>query len=527
MPAEAVSTTQPDVLNQTLYIADNLNLLRSIDNETVDLICTDPPFDKNDTFIGKLQIPLTDEELDFEQALLARWSIKNEYEADRAQIVWPDTERAEAKFKDIWKWDTDVHEDWVNRIETDFEGVAWTIEAARATHGEERAAYLTYMAIRIIEMKRILKHTGSLYLHCDPTASHYLKAVMDGIFGEENFRNEIVWRIGWVSGFKTQKRGWIRNHDTILYYVKSKEATKKFNKEYISYPEGYVRRDGKAPTGKGIPIEDTWNCSSTDILDSIMIKSFSREKTGYPTQKPVALAERIVKASSDPGDLVFDPFAGCAYVPVAAERNGRKWIACDISPRAFTILRRQLHKFEYAIEGEQGLGQQTFLTGKDIILRSPYELPKRTDEDPEPAITIQPLTERKYKVPASIIPEREMLKILLEMSGYMAWCCGFANRNSNGEIIRTTNNFHLDHIDPKSRDGSNQIINRAPMCPTHNIRKGKRRILLDEYRKEIAIAGELMVDSIEDLISLPEALQKSLDEYTRWRAGGQKSLDMS
>ena len=113
------------------------------------------------------------------------------------------------------------------------------------------------------------------------------------------------------------------------------------------------------------------------------------------------------------------------------------------------------------------------------------------------------------------------------MSGYMAWCCGFANRNSNGEIIRTTNNFHLDHIDPKSRDGSNQIINRAPMCPTHNIRKGKRRILLDEYRKEIAIAGELMVDSIEDLISLPEALQKSLDEYTRWRAGGQKSLDMS
>lgn len=526
MSAESVSATQPDLLNQTLFIADNLNLLRSIDNETVDLICTDPPFDKNDTFIGNLQTPLTDEEMAIERDMLAKWGILDEYEAEQAQIVWPDTERAEAKFKDIWKWDTDVHEDWVNRIEADFEGVAWVIEAARTAHGEERAAYLTYMAIRIIEMQRILKPTGSLYLHCDPTASHYLKAVIDAIMGQENFRNEIIWRIGWVSGFKTQKRGWIRNHDIILYYVKSQEAIKKFNKEYIPYPEGYVRRDGKAPTGKGIPIEDTWNCSPADVLDSIMIKSFSREKTGYPTQKPVALAERIVKASSEPGDLVFDPFAGCAYVPVAAERNGRKWIACDISPRALTILRRQFHKFEYAIEGEQGLGQQTFLETADVTIRSPHELPKRTDEDPEPVITIKPLPERKYKVPASIIPEREMLKILLEMSGYMAWCCGFANRTSSGEIVKTTNNFHLDHIDPKSRDGSNQIINRAPMCPTHNIRKGKRRISLDEYRKEIAEAGELLVPSIDDLISLPEALQKSLDEYTRWRTGAQHSLDI-
>ena len=123
---------------------------------------------------------------------------------------------------------------------------------------------------------------------------------MDAIFGMSNFRNEIVWRIGWVSGFKTQKVGWIRNHETLLYYLKSRKAIDTFNKEYLPYPKGYTRRDGKEPTGKGFPIEDTWNCSVGDVMDSIMIKSFSTEKLGYPTQKPLALLERIIKASSPP-----------------------------------------------------------------------------------------------------------------------------------------------------------------------------------------------------------------------------------
>ena len=114
-------------------------------------------------------------------------------------------------------------------------------------------AYLTFMCVRLFEMHRVLKPTGSLYLHCDPTAGHYLKAMVDAIFGRENFRNEIIWRIGWVSGFKTQKKGWIRNHDTILYYLKSPQAAKWFNKEYIPYPDGYTRRDGTPPKGKAYP----------------------------------------------------------------------------------------------------------------------------------------------------------------------------------------------------------------------------------------------------------------------------------
>lgn len=123
------------------------------------------------------------------------------------------------------------------------------------------------------------------------------------------------------------------------------------------------------------------------------------------------------------------------------------------------------------------------------------------------------------KVPASIIPEREMLAFLLELSSYQAWCCGFANRKADGTLVRTTRNFHLDHIDPKSKDGSNQITNRAPLCPHHNIRKNNRPVALREYRQEIADAGEMMVDSANALISLAEAYQRALDRYAMAVAG--------
>ncbi len=198
------------------------------------------------------------------------------------------------------------------------------------------------MAIRLKAMKRVLKDTGSIYLHCDPTASHYLKMLMDVIFGKDNFRNEIVWRIGWVSGYKTQKRGWIRNHEIIFYYLKSQAGKEKFNKEYIPYPTDYKRRDGKIPTGKGFPIEDTWNCSSGDVLDSIMIKSFSKEKLGYPTQKPLDLLKRIIKANTDEGDVVLDPFCGCGTTVHAADVLKRKWIGIDISQFSAGLIRNRL-----------------------------------------------------------------------------------------------------------------------------------------------------------------------------------------
>ena len=206
------------------------------------------------------------------------------------------------------------------------------------------------------------------------------------------------------------------------------------------------------------------------------------ERTGYPTQKPVALAERIILASSSPGDIVLDCFAGCAYVPVAAERNERQWIACDISPRALTVLRRQFVKFHYTVDGEQDTNQPALITVANVTTSGPHQLPTRTDEDPTKRQDLKPLPERAFKIPASIIPDKEMLAFLLDLSGYTAWCCGFANRMSDGTLIRTTRNFHLDHLDPKSKDGSNQITNRAPLCPDHNIRKNDERLHLADYR---------------------------------------------
>ena len=505
-------------LNRNLFICDNLDLLRSLDNESVDLVCTDPPFAKNQTFKGTIRPSLKEHEIVAERQLLSDWGVRSCEDAEAAGILWPyDQEYNDARFKDIWHYEKVVHEDWVKKISVGWKAVSKVIEAALNANGESMAAYLTYMAIRMIEIHRVLKPTGSFYLHCDPTASHYLKAVMDAILGKNNFRSEIVWRIGWVSGYKTQKRGWIRNHDTILYYVKSKEADKNFNKEYIPYPEGYVRRDGKPPTGKGIPIEDTWNCSEVDRLDSIMIKSFSGEKTGYPTQKPVALAERIIKASSSPGDLVFDPFAGCAFVPIAAERNGRQWLACDISIRALTVLRRQLDKFNYVFDEDYKERLQGISAAK-ITIKSPNDMPERTDKDPKKITRTKSLPERKYKVPSSDIPEDEMKQILLKFSDWQAWCCGFANRMPDGAIVETIDNFHLDHIEPKSKKGSNQIMYRAPLCPAHNYRKRDREITLEKLRDEVEKAGELKVKSRDDLVDLAEAREYAITTFALWSA---------
>ena len=284
--------------------------------------------------------------------------------------------------------------------------------------------------------------------------------------------------------------------------------------------------------GDGIPrlkryLDSTKGNAVDDIFTDIKRpEAQSAEKTGYPTQKPIALAERIILASSNPGDVVLDCFAGCAYVPVAAERNGRQWIACDISPRALTVLRRQFAKFHYAFNGEQSADQPALITVANVTARGPHQLPQRTDEYPLQRQDLKPLPERAFKVPASVIPDREMLEFLLQLSGYTAWCCGFANRRPGGSIVETTRNFHMDHLDPKSKEGSNQVTNRAPLCPYHNIRKNQRRVHLAEYRQEIADAGEMMVDSINDLVNLAWAEQQAMDYYAvaRMRSGTQLEL---
>lgn len=289
----------------SLHLGDCLDFLKRWSEGFVDLVYLDPPFGSSETYHltpqGKNSLPV----------------------------------KISKVFEDIWKWDESASKR-VCAIRSQKDHPAHGVIDGLAGFLSDTAtlSYVSYMAVRLAELWRVLKPSGSLYLHCDPTMSHYLKIVLDHIFGVTNFRSEIVWRIGWVSGFKSKKKGWIRNHDIIFHYVKSPAAIKLFNKEYIPYPEGYVRRDGSAPTGQGFPIEDTWNCSEHDKLNSIQITSFSTEKLGFPTQKPVRLLERIVKASSPCGGLVLDPCMGSGTTLQAAHSLGRKWVGIDISPLA-------------------------------------------------------------------------------------------------------------------------------------------------------------------------------------------------
>jgi len=210
------------------------------------------------------------------------------------------------------------------------------------------AGFLTMLDARLRWIYERLADHGSLYVHVDPTMGHAVKLMLDELFGPQCFQREIVWRIGWLSGFKTTAKNWIRNHDLIFFYVKDPNHFT-FNKLYVPYPAGYLRRDGKAPTGKGFPLDDVWNANEGELalsgresLDSIQIKSFSREKTGWATQKNESLLRRIILASSQPGDLVADVFCGSGTTAVAAQELGRRWMICDESPVAVQISRARM-----------------------------------------------------------------------------------------------------------------------------------------------------------------------------------------
>ena len=407
-----VRMAEPNFDNRTLFHGDNLAFLRGINSESIDLVATDPPFNKGKDFHAT-----------------------------------PDSLAAGASFHDRWSWERDVEGEWEDAIKDDWPAVQQVIESANAAWGRDMGAFLCYMGVRLLETHRVLKPTGSLYLHCDPTASHYLKAMLDAIFGKANFRNEIVWRIGWVSGFKTQKRGWIRNHDILLYYVKTEAAAKRFNKEYLPYPPDYVRRDGKKPTGKGFPIEDTWNCSTGDILDSIMIKSFSTEKSGYPTQKPVALYRRMIEASSNPGEVVLDPFCGCATTLIAAEQAERQWIGIDLWDEALDVVRGRVEK------------ECQNLFGGDVLYSEVP--PNRTDEGETASPPLKSKTKsRPIEPPGPKLTRDEMIAILLEQQGGI--CAGCDRAYDDPRI------WHLDHKLPRSEGGANHISNRALLCPPCN-----------------------------------------------------------
>lgn len=301
-------------MNRTLWTGDNLDVMRSLDDDIVDLIYLDPPFNSNRNYAAPVG-----------------------------------SKAAGAAFKDTWELsDTDLA--WHGAIAEAHPELYRIIEAARFTHGESMMSYLVMMGIRLLEMKRILKPTGSIYLHCDPTASHYLKIAMDSVWGRDKFRNEIVW--GYPPTGRPPTQGLPRKHDIILFYSGKgavwnqpyTPVTEATLKAYSSVDEDgrrYSKAHGKRTyldQVKGRACPSWW----TDIgSGSHMPKA---ERLGYPTQKPLKLLDRIIKASTNPNDLVFDPFCGCATSLAAAEHLGRQWLGVDISEKSIGLVKRRLRE---------------------------------------------------------------------------------------------------------------------------------------------------------------------------------------
>ena len=249
----------------------------------------------------------------------------------------------ETAFVDMWQWGKEAQERTDQIAEDDHHPAHKSIRGAYECLGPSgMLAYLSYMAERLALLRMMLKETGSIYLHCDPHASHYLKMVMDDIFGVKCFRREIVWQMKSVSGFKSKANNWIRDHDIILYYTRS-PRWQTFNKEILPYREEYIEKmftkvDEKGRRYRqrenrryyadegGMPVSDVW----TDIY-SLQTITQSKEIQGYPTQKPLKLLKRIIEASTNEGDVVLDTFCGCGTSVVAAAMLKRKFVGVDIS----------------------------------------------------------------------------------------------------------------------------------------------------------------------------------------------------
>lgn len=365
-----------------LYYGDNLDILRRyVKDESVDLVYLDPPFNSNQDY----------------NVLFKEHGGKK----SAAQIQ---------AFEDTWTWDEEAARSYQELVESGPGQVAKAMQSFRSMLGEnDMLAYLSMMAPRLVELRRAIKSTGSLYLHCDSTASAHLRLLLDSIFSQTNFRNEIVWK---RQSAHSDSRGYGCVHDSILFYVKSQEYL--WNQLYQEYDPGYVEqyyryKDNKGrrfmsgdlgaaglqgggydyewkgvkriwrvpfdsmvrldkeghifytkngiprikrylDEAKGMPVQDVW-------ADIESLRSWHDERLGYPTQKPEALLERIIIVSSNEGDIVLDPFCGCGTATVVAQKLNRKWIGIDITHLAITLIKHRLRdafgkNVEYEVKGE-------------------------------------------------------------------------------------------------------------------------------------------------------------------------------
>ncbi len=307
--------------NRTLYFGDNLEILREkIPDESFDLIYLDPPFNSNRNYNVIFKEGLQD---------------------SPAQVQ---------AFEDSWHWTREAQSIFeelvgIKPLKTKInEGISNLMLALEKMVGHnDMLAYLTMMTVRLIELKRVLKSTGSIYLHCDPTASHYLKIAMDTIFGKQNFQNEIIWHYRRWTGSANKFLGM---HDILLFYTKQPQGYV-FNPLFTDYTEKSLARKQHYHTR--IKGDDTYVTSidergvkENDVWEIPVINSQAKERLGYPTQKPEALLERIIRASSKEGDLILDPFCGCGTTVAVAERLKRNWVGIDITMLAVNLIRHRL-----------------------------------------------------------------------------------------------------------------------------------------------------------------------------------------
>ena len=349
------------------------------------------------------------------------------------------------------------------------------------------AAYLCWLGVRLLEMRRVLREDGSIYLHINHTAHAWVKALMDAIFGRKNFRNEIVWC--YTGPGSPGMRQFNRKHDTILWYSVSDQWC--FNADDVrithhsktkgNFKEGLRGSGFQAENydlSAGGKVPETWWIQEKGNGLAIAARQ-KNQYVGYPTQKPLALYERIIKASSNPGDFVLDPFCGCATTPVAAERLSRHWVGMDIWEKAHQTVIDRLQK-ERLIAPDGDSGGQLITFGQIYYSTAP---PIRSD-DGEVAAAPLKLKQKIAEPPGPKMSRAQMVDFLIEQTGTV---CRGCDREFDDPLY-----LELDHNTPRSDGGLNHISNRLLLCGPRNRMKSSK-LALSGYRAENNRRGRMYV----------------------------------